>query len=246
MSLPWKIQEFDELDSTNNWLMQQPSPPRGQAVLALRQTAGRGRLGRKWEAGSGGQLTGSFFIASSQWPHFPPALTLLVGLAVLCALEDLGVEGLSLKWPNDLLWGRRKLAGILCESRPGGMVAGVGVNLKGKAEDYSRELSAKLIHLETLGVQSPGPRELFAQLLAQVDRLLDLCTGGLEPLVELWHSKCGSIGALVSYDDDGEPQVGEVLGLSPQGALRLLGPKGEVRLWSGEVEFVSNPYDAAK
>ena len=242
----WNIQEFEELDSTNNWLMKQPIPPRGQAVLALRQTAGRGRLGRKWEAGNGGQLTGSFFIASGQWPHFPPALTLLVGLGVLCALEELGVEGLSLKWPNDLLWGRRKLAGILCEARTGGMVAGVGVNLKDEPEAYPQELAVKLIHLETLGVQSPSPKELLERILAQVDRLLALCAGGLDPLVQLWHAKCGSIGALVRYDDDGEPQVGEVLGLSPQGALRLLGPKGEVRLWSGEVQFVSNPYDSAK
>lgn len=123
-------------DSTNTRLAQQArlGLPAGAACLAECQTAGRGRLGRQWVSPYAANLYLSVLWRFALPPGRLAGLSLAVGIAVARALERLGVVGLGLKWPNDVLWGGRKLGGVLLEF--GGeseglshVVIGVGLNV---------------------------------------------------------------------------------------------------------------------
>ncbi|MEO1118847.1 MAG: biotin--[acetyl-CoA-carboxylase] ligase [Pseudomonadota bacterium] len=131
------VHTLDAVGSTNTWLSERPAPAAGaaEAVLALHQTAGRGRAGRRWQAPRGSGLCFSVSWTFERMPEHASALTLALGVAAARALESLGLGEAMLKWPNDLVWQDRKLGGILVESSvaPNGVfrvIAGVGINLQ--------------------------------------------------------------------------------------------------------------------
>ena len=135
--VPCAVHTLDAVGSTNTWLSERPAPAAGaaEAVLALHQTAGRGRAGRTWQAPRGSGLCFSVSWTFEHMPEHASALTLALGVAAARALESLGLGEAMLKWPNDLVWQDRKLGGILVESSvaPNGVfrvIAGVGINLK--------------------------------------------------------------------------------------------------------------------
>ncbi|MEM7613110.1 MAG: biotin--[acetyl-CoA-carboxylase] ligase, partial [Pseudomonadota bacterium] len=111
------VRVFDELGSTNSLLMSEPVGPvaDAQAVLALHQTAGRGRRGRQWRSAPQAGLYASVAYTYDRMPDQIAALTLALGVCVARTLESLGLGDAMLKWPNDLVWQDRKLGGILVE-----------------------------------------------------------------------------------------------------------------------------------
>jgi len=126
-----------EIDSTNTVLLKRAPPVSGKAIvlLAERQSAGRGRHGRHWIAAPGEVLCLSVGWVFERMPQDMPALSLAVGVSCARALRQAGIEGIGLKWPNDLVAAHRKLGGILIETRtePGGAVyavIGIGLNLE--------------------------------------------------------------------------------------------------------------------
>ena len=133
-----RIEEFEtfaEIESTNSYLLQQPAPSPGRVRVALtdNQTAGRGRHGRTWQSPPGSGLCLSMGYTFARQPSNLPALTLAVGLGVTEALSEVGVHGVLLKWPNDLMADDGKLGGILTETLPLAddaiaVVAGIGIN----------------------------------------------------------------------------------------------------------------------
>ena len=131
-----RIEVFSRIDSTNTYLKEQPSPPPGQfrIVIADHQTAGRGRRNRQWVSSPGGSLCLSLSYRLTVNPTQLPPLTLALGIGIADALVNIGVDGIQLKWPNDLLVGNAKLGGILTESlyrRPDDVtvIVGVGINV---------------------------------------------------------------------------------------------------------------------
>ena len=123
------------IDSTNQYMMAQLERwQKGECLLAESQTAGRGRRGRQWHSPFGSQFIMSMYWRLDEGPTAAMGLSLAIGVAVVQALESVGYQDLSLKWPNDIYMARRKLAGILVEmsAAVGGichLVIGVGVNL---------------------------------------------------------------------------------------------------------------------
>src|SRR5262249_24111889 len=122
--------------STNTLLMERANPPVGasEALLAEYQNAGRGRRGRSWIAPPGGGSCLSLRWVFREVPRHLGALGLVDGVCALRTLTGLDIEGLRLKWPNDLLAGERKLGGILIELRaesagPAYVVIGIGLNV---------------------------------------------------------------------------------------------------------------------
>ena len=118
-----RIEEFEtfaEIESTNSYLLQQPAPSPGRVRVALtdNQTAGRGRHGRTWQSPPGSGLCLSMGYTFARQPSNLPALTLAIGLGVTEALSEVGVHGVLLKWPNDLMADDGKLGGILTETLP--------------------------------------------------------------------------------------------------------------------------------
>ena len=122
------MRRFDSIDSTNTWVMRQArrGAPEGLVAVADHQSAGRGRLGRTWEAPAGTNLLCTVLLR-------PPVVSHLVVAAVALAARDAaravaGVEA-GLKWPNDLVVDDAKLAGVLAETEAGAVAVGIGMNV---------------------------------------------------------------------------------------------------------------------
>jgi len=121
-------------DSTNQRLLESRSEDDPRALLAERQTAGRGRRGRDWQSPFGANLYLSISWSFAHWPAQLTVLPIAIGVACVRALAAQGIEGISLKWPNDLLVDGKKLGGILIEQRGEGggacrAIVGVGINV---------------------------------------------------------------------------------------------------------------------
>jgi BirA family transcriptional regulator, biotin operon repressor / biotin---[acetyl-CoA-carboxylase] ligase len=118
--------DVESCESTQ--LLVDTSLPEGALVVADHQTAGRGRLGRGWEAPAGTALLFSLLLKPPPERH-APELSLVAGIAVADALERTLGLSVQIKWPNDVMLRRRKVAGCLAEARDGAVVLGIGVNI---------------------------------------------------------------------------------------------------------------------
>src|SRR5471030_364006 len=187
----WPVEVFDSIDSTNAEALR--AIERGQAapflVLAERQTAGRGRRGRKWVSPFAENVYYSLVLRIEGGLRQLEGLSLVVGLAVMQALRDLGVQGAALKWPNDVLVGRKKIAGILLElvGDPADIchvVLGIGINVNmQQAAEVDQQWTS--VQLET---GAPVDRNyLVAQLSLQLQSHLERHKAfGFSALQEEW------------------------------------------------------------
>ena len=221
--------------------------PEGAVVIADEQTAGRGRWGRTWLSGGESSLTFSLVLR----PDIPAdrlgLLPLTVGVAVAEAVEELTSLGVSLKWPNDVTYGGRKLAGILVETRVEGskvvaVVAGVGVNIGWEPDEIPDEIADRASSLAIeLGAEPPTRAELIASILSWFEPLYDSVLSGMGVAALLARATARSelLGeSVVIRGADGVESTGRALRLLPTGALEVdLG--GEVRaIEAGEVERI--------
>lgn len=177
-----RLEVHDELPSTNDraraLLDELGSKAHGAVIVAGRQTAGRGRLGRVWHSAPGQSLALSVALAPDAYPEGLAWLPVAGSLAVLDAAEDTAGLSARLKWPNDVMAAGKKLAGVLLEGRyaarrPSGLVLGIGVNLLQRPEDFPEEVRAGATSvLDATGREVPI--ELFAaSLLRGLAPLLD-------------------------------------------------------------------------
>lgn len=209
--------------------------PEGHWLVAGRQTEGRGRQGRTWHDGAG-NFMGSGVVHLRFGDPAPATLALLAGLAVQEAVASRlnGGQLVALKWPNDLLIGTAKLAGILLERVGDSVVVGIGVNLA----------SAPLLpDRETIALDGPD-RDAFAADLA---RFFDIelerwRSFGLAPIIHRWLAAAHPIGTPLAVGEPGDaPIVGEFAGLTEDGALRLRLADGQTRvIHAGEVRLISD------
>ena len=173
------MRHFDELDSTNRWLVEQAAAgaPAGLVCVAAHQTAGRGRLGRRWVAPPGASLLVSVLLR----PHLPPERLPLVTVAMALAGADAcetacGVRP-QLKWPNDLQVGDRKIGGVLAETAPrGGVVVGLGVNCTWP-DELPEEIAATATSLDRVAGRPVAPADVLVPLLATLDRRVASAAG---------------------------------------------------------------------
>ena len=193
----------------------------GDWLVADRQTAGKGRQGRTWLDGAG-NFMGSTAIRLGPHDPAPATLALAVGLALYEAVVPLAAnehaEAFRLKWPNDLLLGDAKIAGILLEREADTVVAGLGVNLVAAPDLPDRETVA----MSAIG---PAPdRDVFAGNLAtalalEIERWRSY---GLEPMVRRWENAAHPVGTALRVHPPGEEPIdGLFAGLTEAGALRL-------------------------
>lgn len=201
--------------STNADLLALTEVPEGGWLIALAQDAGRGRQGREWQSPTG-NFHGSTVVELRG--DDPPAssLALAAGLALIRAVEAAApAAGLMLKWPNDLLLGACKLAGILLERTGNRVVAGFGVNLA-SAPELDRPTAA----LSSVALVSP---EAFAPIIAGAfARELERWRTDLPATIGLWLESAHPIGTPLKVHASAEEAVsGSFVGLEPDGALRL-------------------------
>lgn len=215
-----RVLALDIVDSTSSELVRRLRSgwPAGTVVAAGEQTAGRGRLGRRWCSPPGGNLHLSAAV------NVPPpetdnlvAVPLAAGVAAARALAAAGVERIRLKWPNDLLVGDRKLGGILCEApepraRPLVVVVGIGVNLSDAT--LAPELTGAAINAAQVAGRAIPPEPVAAGFVSGLERrLADLPRDGRAALIRDWKSlaepfgrrvrTAGVEGVTVDLDEEG-------------------------------------------
>jgi BirA family transcriptional regulator, biotin operon repressor / biotin---[acetyl-CoA-carboxylase] ligase len=165
---------YEHVESTPSTQLLVPADaPEGALVVAEEQTAGRGRLGRSWLAPAGTSLLCSLQLRPAVAPARLPELTVVASHA--CAEAIAALTGLEpeLKFPNDVLVGGRKVAGILAEAREARVVLGVGVNVNIAAEELPREVE---LPATSLLVESGGEIDramLLVELLERLERRYD-------------------------------------------------------------------------
>lgn len=235
------VLHFDSLPSTNAHLLARiGAGQRGGVCLAEHQSAGRGRRGRSWHSPFGRNLYMSVAQAYDSGPAALAGLSLAIGAALAQSLTALGVPGLGLKWPNDLLCGGQKLAGILIELQgdtqgPCWAVVGVGLNVNmDRADDGV--IDQPWTSLARVSGRAWDRTALAAQLLTVVGELMaSYPTQGLAPWQDAYARFDLLAGRPVQVDWAGERIAGVACGVDPNGAL-LVDCDGQRRvLWGGEV-----------
>ena len=231
-------------DSTNRVAMEmaENGAPHGTVVVADAQTAGRGRMGRRWVSPAGKNLYVSLLLRPSVPAADAPRLALVAGVALADTVEAMGVTA-SLKWPNDLYCGGRKAAGILAEmaSDPGGVrhvVIGVGLNVNMEEADFPPELRDAATSLRIRAGRAFRRVDVLARLLdAFGTRYAGFIGGGFSTLRDGWDRRDFLRGRRVLLRRQGGEGWGTADGLDAAGALRFLpdgGPAIE-SVHSGEI-----------
>ena len=231
------LEVFPEIGSTNDRAMAagHGGAAEGFCVLADRQTAGRGRLGRAWVSPAGVGLYTSILLRPKGPLSSLPLLTLVAGLAVADAIQE--VAGLSprLKWPNDVWLDGRKVAGILTELATDGSsarcaVAGIGVNVNHCADDFPPELRPGATSLFQQGGRRIARGILAAAIYNGLDNWYALfCRDRRETILEAGRLRSATLGRPVQVLAGTEEWRGQAMDLDPDGALLVRDETGALR-----------------
>jgi BirA family transcriptional regulator, biotin operon repressor / biotin---[acetyl-CoA-carboxylase] ligase len=166
------VYRFAEVYPSTQRLLQEHDPE-GAVAVANEQTEGRGRLGRTWHAPAGTSVLVSVLLRPQLEPARLPELSLVAGGAVAEAIADVtGIEP-AIKFPNDVLVGGRKVAGILAESSEGRVVLGIGVNVNQSAAELPDDARLEPTSLRIETGQSIDRAELLAAILLRLERAYD-------------------------------------------------------------------------
>ena len=230
-----RIYHFFKIDSTNSAAMAlgEKGEPHGTVVIAEEQTAGRGRAGHTWHSEKTNGIYMTVLLRPPVSPQQAPLITLVAGLAVREAvIEQTGLTP-DLRWPNDLLFGRRKFCGILTEMNAEQdqihfVAVGIGINVN--HERIPAELSriATSLQIETQRAQSRV--EIVARLLRHLESYYNrFIEEGAQPIVARF-SEVSSYarGKRVRIEAPSETYTGTTEGLEPSGLLRVRRDDGRV------------------
>jgi len=245
------VRHLETVDSTNReaerWALD--GAPHGALVVAEHQSAGRGRLGRTWCDRPGESLLFSVVLRPPTPAGRAPLFTFVaaVALADTCSLW-VPAEQVAIKWPNDVLLGGRKVAGILLELRAEGqgiehVVLGVGVNVGGDARDLPPTVGAGVTTLAEAASGGPLPTRLatLCRFLERLEAGYDaFCAAGPGSVVERWNRWFRMAGKPIVVHTPAGRVVGTALGLGPAGQLRVEDNSGTVReIFAGDVDHSS-------
>jgi BirA family biotin operon repressor/biotin-[acetyl-CoA-carboxylase] ligase len=239
------VYSFESIDSTNTCArsLADCDSPEGTLVIAEVQTAGKGRLGRTWIADPGQNLTFSLILR----PGCSPAQINLLPLGIAVAVAE-GVHATTglkpfCKWPNDLMLGGKKCAGILMESALGGngveyVILGVGINVN------QRVFSPGLQNRATsLALQTGNEVDRLAVLRAVLESLEQnyemYSVSGFDKILPAWLERAPMIGAQITADMQGTIITGTVTGVSSEGGLQLHTDAGDHTLFAGDITIVN-------
>ncbi|TRX73019.1 bifunctional biotin--[acetyl-CoA-carboxylase] ligase/biotin operon repressor BirA [Pseudomonas mangiferae] len=238
----WDVHVLTEVDSTNAEAIRRMAGSRSHPILVLaeRQTAGRGRRGRKWVSPFGENLYYSVALPVTEGARQLEGLSLVVGLAVLEALDATGIQA-GLKWPNDLLVNGKKVAGILLElvGDPAdvcNVIIGIGVNVNMTVPP--EQIDQPWTSLRDIQGKSVERNALAIRLSQSLQRfLVRLRQEGFSGLRALWEHHHAWQGRAVSLTSGAQQIDGVVLGIDEQGALRLKTEQGTIHYSSGELSL---------
>jgi BirA family biotin operon repressor/biotin-[acetyl-CoA-carboxylase] ligase len=219
--------------------------PEGALIVADQQTDGRGRAGRVWESAPGKALLFSLILRPRLGAPELGLLTSAAGVAVAEGLEQAAGLSCRLKWPNDVLVGSRKIAGILVESVVQGgetsaAIVGVGVNTHWEKHELPDELAERATSIAIECVEGPPLREeVLAAVLHRLEVTYDLLYGDPHEVVARATRRSSVLNRRINLKlPGGDAEEVTAVGLAHDGALIVEGPGGRREVYSGEVERV--------
>jgi BirA family transcriptional regulator, biotin operon repressor / biotin---[acetyl-CoA-carboxylase] ligase len=210
-----------------------PDDPEGAIATADHQTGGRGRLGREWIEAPATSILVSILLRPPP-ERILPELSLVAGLATARAVEDATGLSAQIKWPNDVMLDRRKVAGILAEAKGGDVVLGIGLNVNQTYEQLPRDTKLPAGSLHSIDGRVRDREEVLETLLGRLDEAYRCwCRDGLTPLYEDIASRDFLRGRRITVGGDS----GVAALIERDGTLAVDTASGRLRVASGEVLF---------
>ncbi|GAB4243434.1 MAG: biotin--[acetyl-CoA-carboxylase] ligase [Candidatus Methylacidiphilales bacterium] len=225
---------FRETRSTNDivWREAENGAAHGFAALAEAQTLGRGRLGRRWVSATSLGLWVSLLLRVGEGVggRTPQSLTMLAAVAVVRALDRHLSRSVTIKWPNDVLLGGRKVCGILVEARmdADGLqhgILGIGLNVNHDEGDFPEELR---VQATSMFLEDRRKRRRADVLVSIFDELERLTKAAGAEWMEEWRARCETIGAPIRVQTLSGVREGQMVGVTGEGHLLLRGESGVV------------------
>ncbi len=242
------IHFLDKVDSTNNHAISLAidGADEGETVIAECQTAGKGRLrDRVWQSPPGRNLYTSVILRPDIPPAYAQVLTLVAGVAVAELLS--GYCPVTLKWPNDVLAGGRKICGILTEMRMKGqrldfVVVGIGINVNMEPDDFQVEFRHVATSLKEQTSNITSRLYLAAGLYGLLEKWYKIfLKSGFVPVRDRWIEYSDIIGKTIEVTDRGSVRRGTCRGIDSNGLLLLVDENNRTtQVLSGDVNLIKN------
>ncbi len=231
---------MDEVDSTNNYAKQHAAALKDKSiVLCEQQTGGKGRLGRAWITQKGENISLSILVKPDIQPKNAPAITLMTGLAVILGIQKATGIPAQVKWPNDVVLGKKKLCGILVEmtadmDKIDHLVAGIGINVNRAA--FDGELKEKATSLQIEAGKPLSRCQIAAAVIQSFFHLYEeFLQNGIKNLLEKYTSRSAIVNSQIEILGLNHEAKGICRGFTQDGALILEGEQGRELISAGEV-----------
>ena len=214
----WRVSVVEEIDSTQNYL-RTSNPKSGDLITAEYQSAGRGRLDRKFDAEKSSALLFSFYFEPENEVKNLGYLTLLVGASVTATLNEItNNNNFKCKWPNDVLFNQKKVAGLLAEKTSSGVIVGVGINVSTSREALPVAHATSIFLATDIQINR---NELLAKILMNLQRDLQEWQSGID-LTSKYRSLSATIGSQVRIAlPDGSSVEAKAVDIDETGSLHL-------------------------
>lgn len=236
-----EIQLFEEIDSTNAEAIRQIRAGNiaNRLLVARSQTAGRGRRGRSWLSPLDGGIYMSLLRQFTLPPNALQGLSLLTAISLKSALNSMGITGLKLKWPNDILFQKLKLAGILLELQQREqrcyLVFGIGLNIALPTK-LKQELDRPVTDITSIAGFVPDNNQLVATVINELcTNLLEYERSGFSSFKERWNDADLFLNKNVEIHNGEKRIIGKSLGVDANGELLLETTAGLQSINAGEV-----------
>jgi BirA family biotin operon repressor/biotin-[acetyl-CoA-carboxylase] ligase len=217
----WRVSVFQSVASTQVEIITKENLQHGDVCVAEYQSAGRGRLQRTFEAPKSSALLFSIYFEPKRRKIYWSALPLMVGLSLVKTLKALDEKVVTnLKWPNDLLIGEKKVAGILVEARGEGVVIGIGLNVE-MSESELPVNTATSLQIENFAELDRNA--ILPALLINLTNTLELWESGTDLVFEQYRQTCSTIGkAVEAHLPSGEILKSQAIDINETGELLLV------------------------
>ena len=232
---------FDSIDSTNSYLARTKYSTKPQICITREQTKGKGQHGRNWVSQKDGSIIFSMRKSFNEGMNLN-GLSLIAGMAIIKSIEaECQLSGLKIKWPNDIYYGDKKLAGILMENThyKSNQLVLVGVGINYQLVD-TNEIDEPWVDLSRILNTLPNFQQLTAKIINNILFFLeDFQINGLSNLLSEWHHYDMLKGVRIKFRESNIELQGQIDGITHQGALKVLTKDGVKELYSSmHIEYI--------
>jgi BirA family biotin operon repressor/biotin-[acetyl-CoA-carboxylase] ligase len=240
-----EIQYYKEVISTNNQakLAAQQDAAEGTIIVSEAQTSGRGRLARGWYSPAERGIWFSVILRPHFLPQEAPKCTLMAAVAIAKAIEIITELHVGIKWPNDILYNKHKLVGILTEMNAemdciNYIIIGMGINVNIQKDEFPLELQQIATSLAILKGEKISRVKLLNEILFQIETLYNIAQAeGFVKILEEWKKYSVTLGKTVDVVGINDTFAGVAMDIDADGALLVKTDAGLKRVLAGDVSI---------